>query len=198
MATPQLLDLVGTHVPVFRQMQIKDHVKHLGVVIGPGAANHRWTRASVGVGARICASSQSLVQRLVPFKIYASSVLSFVGSVAEPDTATTVAENRALQRLSAGPFHASLSALLRRRSACGLKIDVDGIQLTSKAVVFELPLGLWCCQQAWNASALRRIILAEPLIPLPGAGMTSIFVLRLPTSQPLPFNWLAEWTVFEA
>ena len=139
-------------------------------------------------------SKDSFLSRSMP----CLSSPSLVWFVAEPDTATTVAENRALQRLSAGPFHTSLSALLRRRSARGLKIDVDGIQLWRKAVVFELPLGLWCCQQAWNASALRRIIWAEPLIPLPGAGMTSIFVLRLPTSLPLPFNWLPEWTVFEA
>ena len=50
-----------------------------------------------------------------------------------PDAATITAVNLALQRLSAGPFHSIPSALLRRGSACGLKIDVDGIQLASKA-----------------------------------------------------------------
>ena len=54
------------------------------------------------------------------FKIYALSVLSFIGSVAEPDTATITAENLPQQRLSAGPFHSIPSALLRRGSAFGL------------------------------------------------------------------------------
>ena len=59
-------------------------------------------------------------KRLVSFKIYALSVLSFVGSVAEPDTATVAAENLALQRLSAGPFYLIPSALHPRGSTCGL------------------------------------------------------------------------------
>ena len=60
----------------------------LGLAVG----NHNWTKARnkfVGVCARIRTSSQSLVQRLVSFIFYPLSVLSFVGSVAEPDTTTT-------------------------------------------------------------------------------------------------------------
>ena len=197
LAIPQFSEWVGTLVPVFRQMQIKDHARYLGVEIGPGAAAHRWTKARntfVGVGARIRAFSQSLAQRLVSFKIYALSVLSFVGSVAEPEAATIAAENLALQRLSAGPFH---SIPLRRKSTCGLTIDVDGIQLTSKAARFRVTSRSICCQQAWNASVLEKIILAEPLIPSPGAVMTLIFAHRLPTSLPPPLSWLAQWTVSE-
>ena len=135
-ASPQFSDWVGIHVPAFRQMQISDHARYLGVEIGPGAAGHRWTKARnmfVGVSARVRSSSQSRVQWLVSVEIYAVSGLTFVGSVAEPDKAAIAAENLALQRLSARPFHALLAALLRRRSTCGLKIDADGIQLTSNA-----------------------------------------------------------------
>ena len=46
------------------------------------------------------------------------------------------AETLALQKLSARPFHSLPSAMLRRGSACGLKMDADGIQLTSKAARF--------------------------------------------------------------
>ena len=122
-------------------MQIKDHAKYLGVQIWPGAADHRWTKARnkfVGLCARIRTSSQSLVQRLVSFKMYALSVLSLSGSVAELDAATIAAETLTLQRLSAGSFHYLPSALLQHGSACGLKIDVDGIQLTSKAARFRV------------------------------------------------------------
>ena len=61
--------------------------------------------------------------------LFSPSVLLWL----RPDAATITAVNLALQRLSAGPFHSIPSALLRRGSACGLKIDVDGIQLASKA-----------------------------------------------------------------
>ena len=88
--------------------------------------------------ARIRASSLSLVQRRPSFIIYALSVLAFVGSVCEPDKETVTAENLALQRLSAGPLHALLAAWLRRRIPCGFKIDVDDIQLTSKAARFHV------------------------------------------------------------
>ena len=55
--------------------------------------------------ARIRASWQSLVLRLVSFKIYTLSVLAFVGSVCEPDKETVTAENSSLQR----PFSSSVS-----------------------------------------------------------------------------------------
>ena len=81
-------------------MQISDHAKYLGVVIGPGASAHRWTKAGHkfnAVCARVRASSQSLVWMLVSFKIYAPSVLAFVGSVSEPDKETIAAENVPLE-----------------------------------------------------------------------------------------------------
>ena len=55
--------------------------------MGP-AQHHRWTKARNkrdGVCARARTSSQSLVQRLVSFKIYALFILSFISFVAEPD-----------------------------------------------------------------------------------------------------------------
>ena len=42
---------------------------------------------------KINASTKSLVERLCDFKIYAISVLSFIGSVCAPDKATLKAEN---------------------------------------------------------------------------------------------------------
>ena len=69
-------------------------------------------------------------------KIYALSVLAYVGSVSEPDEGPITAEILALQRLSAGTFSRT-SSLLRRGSSCGLKIDVDSIQLTCKTARFR-------------------------------------------------------------
>ena len=124
MTGAQLADWVGTHVPDFQPVQIGDHANYLGVVIGPGAPAHRWTKGRnqfMAVCARIRASSQSLVQRSVSFKISALPVLAFVGSVSEPDKESVTAENLALKRLSAGPLHALPSSMRRRGSACGLK-----------------------------------------------------------------------------
>ena len=63
----------------------------------------------------------------------ALSVLTLVGSMAEPDKEAISAEATDLQKHSTSPFHALPSAMLQRGSACGLKIDADGIQLTSNA-----------------------------------------------------------------
>ena len=65
------------------------------------------------------------------------SVLSIIGSVAEPDTATITVENLALHRLSAGPLH-SIPSAQRRGTAVGLKVDVDGTELTTKAGRFRV------------------------------------------------------------
>ena len=129
-----------THVPVFPQMQFNDYATYLGVMIGPGGTAHRWTgprNKCLTVYARSRSSSQSSVQKLVSFKIHALSVLTFVGSLAEPNKDTISAETTALQKLSAGPFHALL-VLCSCEEVPALKIDVDGIQLTSKAARFRV------------------------------------------------------------
>ena len=46
---------------------------------------------------KINASTESLVERLCDFKIYAVSVLSYLGSICAPDKATLKAEAHALQ-----------------------------------------------------------------------------------------------------
>ena len=55
---------------------------------------------------KINASTKSLVERLCDFKIYAISVLSFIGTVCAPDKATITAENHGLQCTTAGQYNA--------------------------------------------------------------------------------------------
>ena len=76
---------------------------------------------------KIKASTRSLVERLCDIKIYAISVLSFIGSVCAPDQATIKAENDALQCTTAGPYNAITSELLEVGSVCGLGPDLVGI-----------------------------------------------------------------------
>ena len=76
--TPQLSDWVGTNFPAFRLMLIGNHARYLGIDFPPDVADHRWTKPSikfVSFCARIRSSSQSLVRRLVSFKIFELSVL---------------------------------------------------------------------------------------------------------------------------
>ena len=72
----------------------------------------------------INASTKSLVERLCDFKIYAISVLSFIGSVCAPDKATLKTENHALECTTAGPYNATPSNLLGVGSVCGLGPDL--------------------------------------------------------------------------
>ena len=86
---------------------------------------------------KINASTKSLVQRLCDFKIYAISVLSFIGSVCAPDKAILKAENHALQCTTAGPYHAKPSNLLGVGSVCGLGPDLVGIHSISLAARYR-------------------------------------------------------------
>ena len=86
---------------------------------------------------KINASTKSLVERLCDFKIYAISVLSFIGSVCAPDKATLKAENHALQCTPAGPYNAIPSNLLGVGSVCGLGPDHVGIHSISLAAPYR-------------------------------------------------------------
>ena len=87
---------------------------------------------------KINASTKSLVERLCDFKIYAISVLSFIGSVCAPDKATLKAENHALQCATAGPYNAIPSSLLQVGSICGLGPDLVGIHSISLAARYRV------------------------------------------------------------
>ena len=83
-------------------------------------------------------STKSLVDRLCDFKIYAISVLSFIGSVCAPDKATLKAENHALECTTAGPYNAIPSNLLGVGSVCGLGPDLVGIHSISLAARYRV------------------------------------------------------------
>ena len=79
----------------FREMLIAQHAKYVGTMIGPDGYLHSW--AAPRKNCAINAYTKSLLERLCHFKIYAISVLSFIGSECAPDKATLTAENHALQ-----------------------------------------------------------------------------------------------------
>ena len=77
--------------------------------------------------------SKSLVERLCEFKIYALSVLVFIGSISAPDEATLKDEGHALQCTTAGPYNAIPTNLFCVGSVCGLGPDLLGIHTLSLA-----------------------------------------------------------------
>ena len=127
--------------PEFCEMQILRHAKYVGTMICPNGHLHRWTalrKKRIQRVMKINASTKSLVERLCDFKIYAISVLSFIGSVCAPDKATLKAENRALQCSTARPYNAITSSLLEVGSTCGLGPDLVGIHYVSLAARYRV------------------------------------------------------------
>ena len=72
------------------------------------------------------------MERLCDFKIYALSVLGYLGSISAPDKATLKEEAHALQCTTAGPCNA-IPTDLRVGSTCGLGPDILGIHTLSLA-----------------------------------------------------------------
>ena len=106
-ARESLCTWISENCGEFREIQILRHAKYIGTMIGPDGYLHRWTAPRKNQRVmNINASTRSLVERPCELKIYAISVLSFIGSVCAPDKATLKAENHALQCTTAGPYNA--------------------------------------------------------------------------------------------
>ena len=132
---------------------------------------------------KINASIKSLVERLCDFKIYAISVLSFIGSVCAPDKATLKAENHALQCTTAGPYNAISSSLLQVRSICGLGPDLVGIHSFSSAARYRVAAG---------SSTLRRGL--NKVNEARGHNCTPLFALSPAWEHEFLFPSI-DWTV---
>ena len=81
-------------------------------------------------------TSKILVERLVD-KIYALSVLGYIGSISAPDDATLKGESHALQCTTTRPYNAFPSDLLQAGSVCGLGSDTCGIHIISHSARFR-------------------------------------------------------------
>ena len=128
---------------------------------------------------KINASTKSLVERLCDFKIYAISVLSFIGSVCTPDNATLKVENHALQCTTAGPYNAITSSLLQLGSICGLGPDLIGIHSISLAARYRV---------AACSSTLRRGL--EKVNEARGHNCTPLSALSPAWEQELLFLFM--------
>ena len=136
----ELLEWVLTNCPEFREMKIVKFAKYVGTMIGPEGYLHRWTAPREKFNQRtgkINGTSESLVERLVDFKVYALSVLRYLGSISALDGATLKEEAHALQCTTAGLNNAFPTDLLRAASVCGIGIDRCGIRIIGLAARFR-------------------------------------------------------------
>ena len=127
---------------------------------------------------KISASTKSLVERLCDFKIFAISVLSFIGSVCAPDIATLKAENHALQCTTAGPYNSITSKLLEVGSICGLSPDLVGIHSISLAARYRVA----ACSSTFpprSGQSQSRGHNCAPLFALSPAWEHEFFVLSM-------------------
>ena len=77
------------------------------------------------------------MERLCDFKIFALSVLGYIGSISAPDGATLKEEAHALQCTTASPYDSIPTDLRRVGSVCGLGPDMLGIHTLSLAARFR-------------------------------------------------------------
>ena len=130
------------------------------------------------------ASTQSLVERLSDFKIYALSVLGYLGSISAPDEATLKDEAHALQCTTAGPYNAIPTSLLCVGSVCGLGPDLLGIHTLSLAARHR---------SAANSSTLTKVL--EKIQAARGYDLAPIFALSSEWEEKFLIPSMARSTV---
>ena len=110
-----LLEWVATNCEEIREMNVVQNVKYVGTMIGLEVHIHRWTAPRKNIhpaDQKINASTKSLVERLCDLKVYAISLLEYIGSISALDKASLKDESHASQT-TAGPYNAISTNLLR-------------------------------------------------------------------------------------
>ena len=83
----ELKNWVGTNCEELGEMKIVKYANYDGTMIGPEGYLHRWVaprKKTIQRTKKINESTKSLVERWVDFKIYALSVLGYLGSISAP------------------------------------------------------------------------------------------------------------------
>ena len=182
----------------FREMQIVRHGKNVGTMIGPDGHLHRWSaprKILIQRVLKINVSTKSLVERPCDIKLYAISVLSFIGSVCAPDKATLKAENNALQCTTAGPYNAILSTLLGVGSICGLGPDLVGIHSICLAARYRVAaFSTTLCHDLRKSTRLVGTIALLFSLSLPSEKKNSLCPLW-PLAPRMHLILFVVWTV---
>ena len=124
-----------------------------------------------------------MVAKLCDLKIYALSVLGYIGSISEPDDATLEAEAHALLCSTAGPYNAIPTNLLYVGSTCGLGPDLVGIHSVSLAARFRT---------AASSNTLNKGL--EKIQAARGHDLAPIFALSLDWEEKFLISSMAHCT----
>ena len=109
----ELLNWVGTNCEELCEMKIVKYANYVGTMIGPEGYLHRWAaprKQTIQRTKKINESTKSLVERWVDFKIYALSVLGYLGSISAPEEATLKEELCSVTRCKNGTLPYQLIA----------------------------------------------------------------------------------------
>ena len=150
-----LLLLAIRHVRIFAKCRLSDNHDWTG---WPHSSLDGTPEKFIQRVLKINASTKSLVERLCDLKIYAVSVLSYIGSICASDKATLKAEAHTCG-VTAGPYNALPTSLLGVGSVCGLGPVIVGIHSISLAVRYRTA----ACSTR-STKDLRRSRLPERLI----------------------------------
>ena len=191
-----LLRWLSDNCEEFREMQVVRCAKYVGTMIGPDGHIHRWT-APREKNQPARAENQPLPKvwsRDCDLKIYAVSVLSYIGSVCAPDQATFKAEALGLQCTIAGPYNAIPTGLLGVGSVCGLGPDLVGIHSISLAARYRTAACSNTLNQGLDKIQAARGYNFAPIFAAPNGKMNFLLFPWLVAPRKLSILYVV-WTM---
>jgi endonuclease/exonuclease/phosphatase family metal-dependent hydrolase len=130
-------------IPSWGKLAIKDAGKLLGVLLGPAAADDRWTAAAAKYWTRsreAKATTGGFMQALVHYRVFAAPVLQHLLSYTNIPKGTLHMENLALQGLTHGPFNTFPSGTVSSLADLGFPLEAPRLATTNTAALARTAL----------------------------------------------------------
>ena len=127
-----VFDLLIEIDPSLPRDSIKHYVKYLGIHIGPEAHINQWKLAIEGhceVTRTIKSFGAGLVTSIVLYNVLAHSKLTYIASFVEPGEEVIVAERRAQQIITNGPWFSFSPKLMQNLRSIGFGVECRVILL---------------------------------------------------------------------
>ena len=157
------LPLLGESIPLWRDFKVALHAKYLGVVIGPGAADVRWTEVDAKFRARVrtlAGIPLGINLTCIAYKIFAASTLSYVMQVSPIRGSWPQLQDEIGPQLVRGPHRwIPPSWLFDRRSDMPLPSSFVDVGVLHEAVLIRTALTLG--PMAPRAAALNKALGAD-------------------------------------
>ena len=164
-------------------MQLKDHASFLGVEIGPGAADLRWTKA------------RYVYPHLLAVFGPETRLFQDVCSVC-PLLSSDLSLNLMRPKL----WHSRQALFTSFRPHC----SCEEVRAASKLMLTSVS-SMSCClsvcsfvHRIGSHPCCKKTTVAEPSSPSPGVGMKNTFSRRRPSALRPPVSWFPLWTASDA